>query len=65
MARVLIVGCGCRGRELAGALLAAGHQVRGTSRDPAALRALAAAGVEGVVADPDRLGHACSVSCGA
>lgn len=56
MARALIVGCGCRGRALAGALAATGHQVRGTSRDPAALETLAAAGVEGVVADPDRLG---------
>ncbi len=56
MARVLIVGCGCRGKELAGALIAAGHQVRGTTRDPGGLDALAAAGVEGVVADPDRLG---------
>lgn len=55
MARVLIVGCGCRGRELAGALIAAGHQVRGTSRDPAALAALRDTGIEGVVADPDRL----------
>jgi hypothetical protein len=55
VARVLIVGCGCRGRELAGSLIAAGHQVRGTTRDPTSLDALAAAGVEGVVADPDRL----------
>ncbi len=31
VARVLIVGCGCRGREL-GAALAQGHAVRGTSR---------------------------------
>jgi uncharacterized protein YbjT (DUF2867 family) len=53
---VLIVGCGCRGRALAQVLAAAGHQVRGTSRDPAALPALAAAGVDGVTADPDRLG---------
>jgi uncharacterized protein YbjT (DUF2867 family) len=53
---VLIVACGCRGRALAGALGASGHQVRGTSRDPAALTTLSAAGVEGVVADPDRLG---------
>lgn len=53
---MLIVGCGCRGQALARALIASGHQVRGTSRDPALLGALAAAGVEGVTADPDRLG---------
>ena len=35
MARALIVGCGCRGRELGSALAAAGWQVRGTTRDPA------------------------------
>ncbi|MGZ4203406.1 MAG: NAD(P)H-binding protein [Thermoleophilaceae bacterium] len=55
MARVLIVGCGCRGRELAGALAAAGHAVRGTSRSEAALPAIEAAGAESVLADPDRL----------
>ena len=38
MARVLIVGCGCRGRALARDLRAAGHAVRGTTRDPAAHR---------------------------
>ena len=56
MARVLIVGCGCRGRGLAAALAADGHAVRGTSRDPAGGAAIAAAGAEPVVADPDRLG---------
>jgi putative NADH-flavin reductase len=55
MARVLIVGCGCRGRTLASALLAEGHAVRGTSRDPARIADIEASGVEGVVADPDRL----------
>jgi uncharacterized protein YbjT (DUF2867 family) len=49
------VGCGCRGRELAGRLVGAGHAVRGTTRDPARLAAIEAAGAEGVVADPDRL----------
>jgi nucleoside-diphosphate-sugar epimerase len=53
---VLIVGCGCRGRSLAAALLADGHAVRGTTRDPARLAENAAAGVEAVEADPDRLG---------
>lgn len=56
MARVLIVGCGCRGRELARELGAAGHAVRGTSRDAGKLEAIEAAGAEGAVADPDRLG---------
>ncbi len=55
MARVLIVGCGCRGRALAEALRAEGHAVRGTTRG-AALAEIEAAGAEGVVADPDRLG---------
>src|SRR3954469_16146573 len=56
LARVLIVGCGCRGRALAAALLADGHAVRGTTRDPARLAEIEAAGVEAVEADPDRLG---------
>ena len=55
MARVLIVGCGCRGRALAEALRADGHAVRGTTRG-APLAEIEAAGAEGVVADPDRLG---------
>jgi uncharacterized protein YbjT (DUF2867 family) len=55
MARVLIVGCGCRGRELAAALRADGHAVRGTTRDPAAQEAIAAAGAEPWVGDPDRV----------
>ena len=56
MARVLIVGCGCRGGSLGGALRASGHAVRGTSRSPERLPDLETAGIEGVVADPDRLG---------
>ncbi len=55
MARVLIVGCGCRGRELAAALVAEGRHVRGTTRDPAKLEAIEATGAEAVEADPDRL----------
>ncbi len=50
------MGCGCRGRELASRLLAAGHAVRGTTRDPARVAEIEAAGAEAVVADPDRLG---------
>jgi len=55
MARVLIVGCGCRGQELARELVAAGHAVRGTTRDPAKTDAIAAAGAEPYVVDPDRI----------
>ena len=56
MARVLIVGCGCRGQELARDLVAAGHAVRGTTREPARTDAIAAAGAEPYVGDPDRIG---------
>jgi nucleoside-diphosphate-sugar epimerase len=56
MARVLIVGCGCRGRQLARDLAAAGHAVRGTTRDPSKAAAIAAAGAEPYVGDPDRIG---------
>jgi uncharacterized protein YbjT (DUF2867 family) len=56
VARVLIVGCGCRGQALARELLAAGHAVRGTTRDPARTAAIAAAGAEPYVGDPDRIG---------
>jgi uncharacterized protein YbjT (DUF2867 family) len=56
VARVLIVGCGCRGRALGAALGASGHAVRGTSRSAARLPELQTAGIEGVSADPDRLG---------
>lgn len=55
MARALIVGCGCRGRELGAALLATGWVVRGTTRDPRSTAAIEAAGIEAVVADPDRI----------
>jgi NAD(P)H-binding len=53
VARALIVGCGCRGQTLGAAL--GEHAVRGTSRDPARVAELEHAGIEGVVADPDRL----------
>src|SRR5215217_856054 len=55
MARVLIVGCGCRGQALARDLRAAGHAVRGSTRDPARAGAIAAAGAEPYVGDPDRI----------
>jgi len=55
VARILIVGCGCRGRELTGVLAEAGHAVRGTTRRQDSLAAIESAGAEGVLADPDRL----------
>jgi threonine dehydrogenase-like Zn-dependent dehydrogenase len=69
VARVLIVGCGCRGRALARELAAAGHAVRGTTRDPERLAEIEAVGAEAVVCDPDRLGtlmaqlHGVSLVC--
>jgi len=56
MARALIVGCGCRGRELGEKLLAEGWAVRGTSRREEGLAAIEAAGIEPALADPDRPG---------
>ena len=55
MARILIVGCGGRGQALARELVAAGHAVRGTTRDPARADAIAAAGAEPYIGDPDRI----------
>lgn len=54
LARALIAGCGCRGRELGRALLAEGWAVRGTSRREEGLAAIEAAGIEAALADPDR-----------
>jgi hypothetical protein len=54
VARVLIVGCGCRGLALA-RVLSAEHVVRGTSRSVERLAELETAGIEGAMADPDRL----------
>jgi uncharacterized protein YbjT (DUF2867 family) len=56
VARALIVGCGCRGRELGARLLEEGWAVRGTSRRPEGLEAIEAAGIEPVLADLDRPG---------
>jgi uncharacterized protein YbjT (DUF2867 family) len=56
LARALIVGCGCRGCELAAELTAIGWQARGTSRRPAGLEAIGAAGIDAALADPDRPG---------
>lgn len=68
MARVLIVPCGCRGRELARALREDGHAVRGTTRG-AGVAAIAEVGAEPYVGDPDRIGtlmdalHGVTVVC--
>lgn len=56
MARALLVGCGCRGRSLGSSLLESGWAVRGTTRSQQAVAAIEQAGIEGVVADPDRVG---------
>jgi nucleoside-diphosphate-sugar epimerase len=55
VARALIVGCGCRGRELGRELASAGWAVRGTTRRPVGAEAIEASGIEAVVADPDRV----------
>ena len=54
MARALIVGCGCSGRELGALLRDRGWEVRGTSRTRAGIAGIEAAGLEAAVADPDR-----------
>jgi uncharacterized protein YbjT (DUF2867 family) len=56
VARALIVGCGTRGRELGKRLLAAGWEVRGTTRREEGREAIAAAGIEPALADPSRPG---------
>jgi uncharacterized protein YbjT (DUF2867 family) len=56
LARALIVGCGCRGRELGSELAGLGWEVRGTSRSRDGLDAIEAAGLSAAEADPDRPG---------
>jgi nucleoside-diphosphate-sugar epimerase len=56
LTRCLIIGCGCRGQSLARDLIALGHAVRGTTRDPGRSAAIEAAGAEGFVGDPDVVG---------
>jgi len=56
VARALIVGCGCHGRTVGSALRDEGWAVRGTSRQRAGVEAIEAAGLEGAIADPDRVG---------
>ena len=56
MARALIVGCGCRGRELGGELAGRGWQVRGTTRTEEGEPAIEDKNIEAAIADPDRPG---------
>jgi uncharacterized protein YbjT (DUF2867 family) len=56
MARILIVGGGCRGRELAGELAASGHAVRITTRSESGRAAIEASRAECFIGTPDRLG---------
>jgi hypothetical protein len=53
LARCLIIGCGCRGRLLARELIARGHAVRGTTRDPAHAAAIESVGAEARIGDPN------------
>ncbi len=57
MARALIVGCGCLGTELGQRLVDGGWAVRGTSRTGEGAARIEDSGLEGVVADPDRVGE--------
>jgi uncharacterized protein YbjT (DUF2867 family) len=56
VARALIVGCGCRGRELGRRLAGSGWAVRGTTRHPERAAEIEAAGIEAAIADPGQVG---------
>jgi nucleoside-diphosphate-sugar epimerase len=55
MARVLIVGCGCRGRALARRLVAEGYAVRGTTRHHERAPGIVETGADAWIGDPARL----------
>lgn len=55
MARILIVAGGCRGRQLATALVDEGYAVRITTRSEEGRAAIEAAGAECWIGTPDRL----------
>jgi len=56
VARLLIVGGGCRALDLARQLRDEGHAVRAVTRTEGGREAIEAAGAECVIADPDRIG---------
>jgi hypothetical protein len=56
VARILIVGGGCRGRRLASEMVSAGHALRVTTRTEDHREAIEATGAECWVGTPDRLG---------
>src|SRR3954447_20673787 len=56
MARVLVVGGGCRALDLTASLRAEGHAIRAVTRTEAGRSAIETAGAECVIADPDRIG---------
>lgn len=55
MARILIVGGGCRGRRFAERMVEQGHAVRATTRAEAGRAAIEATGAECWIGTPDRL----------
>jgi hypothetical protein len=56
MARILIVGGGCRGRRLAGELVGEGHLLRITTRGEDRRAAIESYGAECLIATPMRVG---------
>jgi uncharacterized protein YbjT (DUF2867 family) len=56
VARILLVGGGCRGRALARELAADGHVARITTRTEAGREAIEDAGAECWIGDPNRIG---------
>jgi hypothetical protein len=55
VARILVIGGGCRGRELARELVAQGHAVRITTRSQNSCEEIESAGAECFLGTPDRL----------
>jgi len=56
VARLLVVGGGCRALELARELREEGHAIRAVTRTERGRAAIEATGAECVIADPDRIG---------
>ena len=56
MARLLVVGGGCRALSLAAELREEGHAVRAATRSEARRAPIESVGAECVIADPDRIG---------